>query len=248
MTLTGSGLAGGVLAGVFDGLRALRHPRPIHPHGVALRGSLRWLTDRAPAGIDLIDHPHTSELPLTARVSRSVGVPAPLPDVIGLAVRFGTTTGPADVLLASTGFGVPSRFWLAAHRCPSRARFTTLLPLKTENGPLLLAARTMEPTDLPTDPVALAHALENSSWRLKLYHARPLGHWHPFAILEVWREPGAIDTIERFDPVRHALPGTSTYGWERRLREPSYLRSRDANQGVTDEQCRNIDGCFSARF
>ena len=32
--------------------------------------------------LDIIDHPHTSELPLTARVSRSVGVPAPLPDVI----------------------------------------------------------------------------------------------------------------------------------------------------------------------
>jgi hypothetical protein len=224
MSLTPSGLVGGILAGAFDGLRALRRPRPIHSQGIALRGSLRWLTDRAPAGLDLIDHPHTSELPLTARVSRSIGVPAPLPDVIGLAVRFETTTGPADVLLASTGFGVPSRFWLAAHRSPSRARLTTLMPLKTDNGPLLLAARTFEPENLPTEPGALASALEQTSWRLKLYHAHPLGSWHPFAVLELWREPGAVDTVERYDPVRHPLPGTSTYGWERRLREPSYLR------------------------
>ncbi|AWB86249.1 hypothetical protein [Mycetocola zhujimingii] len=223
MTLTPSGIAGGTLAGVFGLLRALRPPRPIHPHGVALTGSLRWLTGRGASGIDFIDHPHTSELPLTARVSRSIGVPAPLPDVIGLALRFETTGAPADLLLASTGFGVPSRFWLAAHRSPSRARLTTLMPLRTPNGPLLIAARTLEPADLPTDVGQLATRLESTSWRLKLYHATPLGHWHPFAIVELWREPGAIDTIDRYDPVRHPLPGTTTYRWERRLREPSYL-------------------------
>jgi hypothetical protein len=224
MTLTPSGLLGGALAGFFDALRAVRRPRPIHPHGVALNGSLRWLTGRGPSGIDFIDHPHTSELPLTARVSRSLGVPSPLPDVIGLAVRVETTTGPADVLLASTGFGVPSRFWLAAHRSPSKARLTMLMPLRTARGPLLLAARTLEPDDLPTDQGELASRLESTSWRLKLYHARPLGVWHPFAIVELWRDPGVVDTVERYDPVRHPLPGTSTYAWERRLREPSYLR------------------------
>ena len=230
MTLTPSGLVGGAIAGAFDILRAIRHPRPIHPHGIALRGSLRWLTDRAPAGIDFIDHPHTSELPVSARVSRSVGVPAPLPDVIGLALRFETTGRPADVLFASTGFGVPSRFWLAAHRSPSRARLTTLMPLRTPDGPILLAARTLEPGNLPTDPGALASALDETSWRLKLYHARPLGLWHPFAVMELWREPGAVDTVERYDPVRHPLPGTSTYTWVRRLREPSYLRVQRRKQ------------------
>ncbi|GGE90235.1 hypothetical protein [Mycetocola zhadangensis] len=230
MTLTPTGLLGGAIAGIFDTLRIVRRPRPIHPHGIALRGTLRWLTDRAPAGIDFIDHPHTSELPVTARISRSVGVPSPLPDVIGLALRFETTNRPADVLFASTGFGVPSRFWLAAHRSPSRARLTTLMPLRTPNGPILLAARTLEPEDLPTDPDELARALDETSWRLKLYHAQPLGLWHPFAIVELWREPGAVDTAERYDPVRHPLPGTSTYAWERRLREPSYLRVQRRSQ------------------
>jgi hypothetical protein len=230
MTLTPSGLLGGALAGVFDALRAVRRPRPIHPHGVGLNGSLRWLTDRAPSGLDFIDHPHTSELRLTARVSRSVGVPSPLPDVIGLALRFETTGRAADVLFASTGFGVPSRFWLAAHRSPSRARLTTLMPLSTAGGPLLLAARTLEPDDLPTDPGELASRLETTSWRLKLYHARPLGKWHPFAVVELWRDPGAVDTVDRYDPVRHPLPGTSTYAWERRLREPAYLRVQRRRQ------------------
>lgn len=224
MTLTPAGLAGGVLAGIFDALRALRRPRPIHPSGVALTGSLRWLTDRAPSGIDFVDHPHTSELPVTARVSRSIGVPSPLPDVVGLALRFEATGGPADLLLASTGFGVPSRFLLAVHRSPSRARLTTLMPLRTPNGPLLFAARTLEPENLPTDIGALASRLTSTSWRLKLYHATPVGLWHPFAVIELWHEPDSLDTVNRYDPVRHPLPGTSTYRWERRLREPSYLR------------------------
>lgn len=230
MTLTPSGILGGALAGVFDTLRAVRRPRPIHPHGIALVGSLRWLTDRGRSGIDFIDHPHTSELPVTGRVSRSIGIPAPFPDVIGLALRFETTTGPADLLLASTGFGVPSRFWLAAHRSPSRARLTTLMPLRTPNGPLLLAARTLEPNNLPTDTGELGSALAETSWRLTLYHAQPLSRWHPFAVVELWREPGAVDTVERYDPVRHPVPGTSTYPWERRLREPSYLRVQRRRQ------------------
>jgi hypothetical protein len=98
------------------------------------------------------------------------------------------------------------------------------MPLKTPHGPLLLAARTLEPENLPSDPGELATSLEHTSWRLKLYHASPRGHWHPFAVIELWRELGAVDTATRYDPVRHPLPGTSTYAWERRLREPSYLR------------------------
>ncbi len=224
MTLTPAGLLGGILAGVFGALRSIRSPRPIHPRGVRLTGSLRWLTDRATSGIDFIDHPHTSELPLTARASRSIGVPQPLPDVIGLALRFGTTAGPADLLLASTGFGVPSRFLLALHRSPSRARLTTLMPVKTPNGPLLFAARTLEPGDLPTDIESLASRLEVTSWRLKLYYATPTGLWHPFAVIELWHEANGTDTLDRYDPVRNPIPGTTTYRWERRLREPSYLR------------------------
>lgn len=226
MTLTPAGIVGGALAGVFGWLRSLRQPRPIHPHGVALTGSLRWLTDRAPSGIDFIDHPHTSELPLTGRVSRSIGVPEPLPDVIGLALRFATTNGPADLLLASTGFSVPSRFWLAPCRSPSRARLTSLMPLRTPKGPLLFAARTLEPADLPADITTLASRLESTSWRLKLYHATPAGLWHPFAVVELWRDTEPVDTLDRYDPVRHPLPGTTTYRWERRLREPSYLRAQ----------------------
>lgn len=222
--MSGASVLGRLFASAFAGLQRLRRPRPIHPHGVALVGTLRFLTHSERSGVDFIDSPRAAELAVTARVSRSLGVPAPLPDVIGLALRFDTDAGPADVALASTGFGVPSRFWLALQRSPSRARFTTLFPYRSRRGPVLLAARTIEPGDLPSEPDALAAALEQTTWRLHLYHATPGGRWHPFAVLELGRTPGATDTAERYDPVRHLLPGAENYGWAVRLREPSYAR------------------------
>ncbi|MET1052099.1 MAG: hypothetical protein ABWX65_05605 [Mycetocola sp.] len=219
-----SAVAGRIISRAFTLLQNVRHPRPIHPHGVALTGTLRFLTDTTPSGIGFVDQPPAAELPITARVSRSVGVPAPLPDVIGLALRWEGPDGTADIALASTGFGVPSRFWLAAHRSPSRARFTTLFPYRTERGPILLAARTIGPNDLPSEPHALAAALDTTTWRLRLYHATPTGRWHPFAVVELQHEGPMLDSRERFDPVRHPLPGSTTYRWARRLREPSYAR------------------------
>ncbi|MBG6237889.1 hypothetical protein IWX78_000844 [Mycetocola sp. CAN_C7] len=217
-------VAGRVLAVAFRILQRFRRPRPIHPHGVALSGTVRYLTSPARSGIAFLDHPAAAELPVSARVSRSLGVPAPLPDVIGLAIRWDGPSGPADLALASTGFGVPSRFWLAAHRSPSRARFTTLIPYRSDRGPVLLAARTIGPRDLPSEPRALATALTGTTWRLRLYHASPTGHWHPFAIVELRHSSTTVDTPDRFDPVRHQLPGSETYNWARRLREPSYAR------------------------
>ena len=220
--MTLASLTGHLLASLFAVAQLLRHPRPIHPHGVALVGTLRFLTHSAPSGVTFIDRPGAAELRVTARLSRSLGTPAPFPDVVGLALRFDTENGPADVLMASTGFGVPSRFWLAPQRSPSRVRFTTLFPYRSERDPVLLGARTIAPADLPSAPDAVAAALEQTTWRLHLYHATPLGRWHPFAVLELGRVPGPTDTLDRFDPVRHRLPGAQNYRWTERLRAPSY--------------------------
>ena len=221
-------VAGRLFADAFGLLQRCRHPRPVHPHGVALQGTLRFLTGSAPTGLAVFDQPAAAELPVTARASRSLGVPAPLPDVIGLAIRLGVPDSPADILLASTGFGVPSRFWLALQRSPSRARLTTLFPYRSTRGPVLLAARTIEPEDLPTEPSALAAALERTTWRLRLYSATPTGRWHPFAILELGRAAGSpTDTADRYDPVRNPLPGSDWYPWARRVREPSYAKAQE---------------------
>lgn len=217
-----SKLAGAALEFVFGVLLLARRPRPIHPKGVVLDGSLRWIGRTQASGMRWIDEPPSAFVDVTARLSRGAGLPEPLPDIIGLALRLDGETGVADLELASTGFGVPSRFWLVPQRSPSRARLSTLLPYRGDRGPVLIAARTLAPDDLPTGLGELAGALERAPWRLRLYWATPLGAWHAFAELELHRPPGPFDRLLRFDAVRHPLPGTGHYRWVEALRQPSY--------------------------
>lgn len=218
---TSLGLA---LGAGFATLAAVRRPHPIHPHGVLLHGSLRRSGSALRTGIAWIDDADPRPVPVLARSSRSVGLPAGMPDVEGLALRFEGPEGLADLELASTGSGWPGRFVLLAHRSPSRAHFGSLLPYRSPTGPVLLAARTCSPDDLPAAAEARAARLARESWRLRLLVARPRGAWHAFGELELRRERGPLDPLLRFDAVRHPLPGTAQYDWVRRVRAPAYER------------------------
>ncbi len=214
---------GFALGAGFAALAAVRRPRPVHPHGVLLHGSLRRTGTDLATGVAWIDEPDDRPVPLLARSSRSIGLPPPLPDVEGLALRFEAAHGPADLELASTGRGWPGRFVLALHRSPSRAHLGSLLPYRSPSGPLLLAAQSRSPDDLPASPRELGDRLAREPWQLRLLVARPRGPWHEFAELELSRAPGPIDPLVRFDAVRHPLPGLAQYEWVRRVRGPAYV-------------------------
>src|SRR5918994_1530860 len=111
-------VAGEVLRLAFRMILLLRRPRPIHSRGRVLRGELTWLDGAVRSGLRWIDEPPDGPLPVVARLSRSVGLPSALPDVIGLALRVDAGGRPADIELASTGLGIPSRFLLTVHRSP----------------------------------------------------------------------------------------------------------------------------------
>lgn len=219
-----AGVAGRALGAAFATLAAVRRPHPVHPHGVVLHGEIRLAGSPIRTGIVWLDEAAPEPLPVIARASRSVGVPAPLPDVIGLAVRFDGPAGPADIELASTGVGWPWRFLLRAHRSPSRAHLHTILPYRAPTGPVLLAARTIAPRDLPPHPDALAGRLADEPWRLELLVARSRGAWRRFGQLELRRSPGPLDPLLRFDAGRRLLPGAREYEWAHRLRQPAYDR------------------------
>jgi hypothetical protein len=217
---------GQALKGVFAGILAVRRPRPIHPQGVALAGEMRWLGP-SQSGIRWIDDPPPQPQAVIARASRSIGVPPPLPDIVGLALRFDTPEGPADLELASTGLAVPTRFALYPHRSPSRARLTTLLPYRGSRGDLLLGAVTVSPDDLPLAPGDLAEALRHTPWRLRLLVARPAGRWHPFAEVDLRTAPPGGDSPVHFDGGAHMLPGATMPPWVWNAREPSYRLTRE---------------------
>jgi len=224
-------VTGAALRGFFSLLRRVRHPRPIHPHGLVLTGRATWIRGAAPSGIDGIDDEREAPVEVTARLSRGIGLPAGLPDVLGLAVRFHTPEGGhADVLLATTGIGFPSRFLLAPRRTPTRATFGSLVPYRSPRGPVMICARGVPSRTLPADLRSLRRSLEQQPWRVRIYHAAPTGKWHPFAEL-VLRPAAEQDSAAlRFDPVGHPLPGSTTYPWVRRVRDPSY---RAAQRGTS---------------
>ena len=225
MRISLSGAAGQTLAAAFKALKAVRPNRPIHPTGVALTGTIERWPGCGESGILWIDSPGTAAV--SARLSRSIGMPPGWPDVLGLALRITTESGPADVLLASTAMSWPGRLMLTAHRYASNSKLTSLMPYKGSTGPVLLAARP-ESTGrgLPATPASFRESLAANTWTLGLYHARPTGPWTRFGTLLLTLDPEQADLNTRFDPLRRLLPGAGTYGWAGQLRKPSYEAAR----------------------
>jgi hypothetical protein len=208
-----SGAAGRVLAAVFAGIRAIRQPRPIHPKGTVYLGNVTRVNPAGRnSGISWIDAPPASgEQEVVVRISRSVGLPPPLPDVLGLAFKFTTERGAADLELASSWFGLPGRFILRPTRS-LRGAFGSLMPYRGESGPVLVSARIRD--------------RDGEVWKIDLFHASPSSTWRRFAVVSV-KPVGLPDPPNlRFDPVVNPLPGAGTYDWTRRLRQGSYRAAR----------------------
>lgn len=199
-------VGGAVLAGAVRVVDAVRPAaKPLHPRGELVTGHLRR-TGGQQTGAAWLDTAGSDEV--LVRRSRAVGLPGPVPDIHGLAVRVPLEGGAhGDLLLATTGRGRISRFVLTAGRTPGSRPLTTLLPYRTPSGPRLIGAVAVD------------------EHRYELAHASPGGRWHPFGdlVLSTTRGP---DPLVSFDPVLNPLPGLDTYEWVRRLREPAYATAR----------------------
>lgn len=182
--------------------------KPLHPRGTVMTGTLRRFGHEACTGAEWLDHSGTAEV--VARQSRAVGLPPPLPDIFGLALRVPVGEGRhGDVLFASTGLGGLTRFVLTPTRVPSTRPMTTLLPYRTPTGPVMLSADYRDELTI------------GLAW------AAPSGGWHPFAELSLQRARGDdVDAPVSFDPVHNLPPGLESYEWVRRLREPAYAAAR----------------------
>jgi hypothetical protein len=168
---------------------------------------MRRFGDQGMTGAEWLDDAGQDRV--LVRLSRAVGLPSPVPDIFGLALRAPAPGGRyGDLLFATTGLGRLTRFTLTATTSPHGRPMTTLLPYRAPAGPVLLSAA------FEGNAFALAWALGT-------------GAWHRFAELLLDDEPvGHGDRNLSFDPIRHPLPGLENYAWVERLREPSYLNAR----------------------
>jgi hypothetical protein len=203
---------GRALAGAFFLLGKARGRKALHPRGEVLQGLIGRHGAVARTGVAWLDEAGTDHV--AVRFSRSVGLPAPRPDILGLALRIPTEPGQfGDVLLATTGRGHIGRFVLLPARRHGLRAYTSLFPYQTLAGPLLLAA-------IPT---------AGSPRQYELAYARPTGPWLSFGTLEVTQTTfRSYDLDLSFDPVLNVVPGLETYDWAAQLRRFSYAASRRA--------------------
>jgi hypothetical protein len=222
------------LGAVFYAVGRLRRGRrkPLHPDGAVLPGTVH--RDGAPTswGAPWLDA--TGEHEATVRLSRSAGLPAPLPDVLGLALRVRVDGRDADLLLSTAGRGRVGRFFLRPRLSPGRGAYTTLLPYRSPRGPVLIAAEPEQPRRLPPDPAGLADRLAAEPMRFTLSCAAPRGPWRQFGTLEIGgaslrpSDRAGVDAPVSFDPVLNPLPGLVMYDAVGRVRATTYASARRA--------------------
>ncbi len=198
--------AGGrLLAGATELVADVRlADKPLHPHGQIRRGQLVRYDVAEPTGVRWFDEPGTDEA--LVRTSRAIGLPAPLPDFHGLAIRVPDGSGGhADLLFATTAWNRLGRHVLV----PTLAvgpTLSTLLPYRTEVGPVVLGAR----------HVGISY---------QLYWA-PVGRpWRDLGELRLDPDPDP-DAEVSFDPMLNHPAGMTPYSWVRRLRARSYAVAR----------------------
>ena len=207
---------GRALEGAFFLLGKARGRKALHPRGEVLEGLIGRRGGVGRTGVRWLDEAGTNHV--AVRFSRSLGLPARRPDILGMALRIATQPGQfGDVLLATTGTGLLGRFVLLPTRRHGLRTYTSLFPYRTPVGPLLLAA-------IPT---------AGSPRQYELAYARPTGPWLSFGTLEITQTPYRGHDLDlSFDPVLNVVPGLETYDWAAQLRRFSYAASRRATRRV----------------
>jgi hypothetical protein len=205
--------AGVGAAAVFGALSAVRRRRIFHPLGTAYDATL--LVHGGSRGAALLDQPGRRRS--IVRLSRGVGLRAPLPDVLGLAVRVPDAYGPGahqDLLMTTAGARPVLRSVLGVSRSPDRGHYSSVLPYRIGDDHAYVGARPLGP-----GPTGARFALEV---------APPLGHWAEVGVLELgarWDDADA-DAL-RFNPL-FTGGGIEPVGVLQTLRRRAYAGSQAA--------------------
>jgi hypothetical protein len=210
--------AGRAVAVPLGALARRRRGKPMHPRGVVLDAVLE--RTGGPAGWGVPWLARSGDEAALVRLSRGAGLPSPLPDLLGLAVRLRGPDGPVDLLLSTTGRGRLTR-WLPVPRRDAGAAYSSIMGYRTPAGPVFLAALP-EPGAGPVAAAARAGRLA-----FTLAAARGTGPWQPFARLRLLAPVPEVDPDLRFDAVRNPPPDLVPDGPMARFRAPAYAAAQE---------------------
>ena len=240
LRLWAAAAVGPAVAAAFSTLAALRRKRSLHPAGIGYQGWLQ-VDDEAPArrGVPLFQ-PGAGH-PALLRFSRGAGLPEPLPDALGVAIKLPDAYGPGadqDLLLTSSTDRPLLRRLLFPARSFLHGSFSTALPydLDGERVVLLLVPA---PTGSGRSPRGVARGGALAELRaaavgghgFELRTAATLGPSQRLAILTVG-QPLPVERTQalRFNPWNTG-PGIRPSGWLNLLRDAAYRASQRGRRG-----------------
>lgn len=202
------GRVGGVAFGALLAAgAALRRGKVVHPHGVVF--SARLVVAGAPAApraAALLSEP--AEHGALVRFSRALGLPQPLPDLLGMSIRVLDAYGPErhqDLLLVtSADRPVVHHIFLPARDAQQRP-YTSSLPFRAGNERFLVGALPVADSPRPTggdDLTRVRNAAATGRLRFELAVAPIMGRFVSVGELRVGAElPPRYDALP-FEPWR----------------------------------------------
>jgi hypothetical protein len=223
--------AGRAVALAFGALTRVTGDKPLHPHGVLFDAVLERTGPDRPVGVGWVDRPGRDDV--LVRLSRGVGLPGWLPDLLGFALRVPGALDeeagapPVDLLLSSAGRGPVTRQVPALHR-HATGTYGSLMSYRTTFGPLALAAFP-QGSGVPATREALV--ADGAGTRFTLAAARGRGEWRPFGTVELRAPAEPPDPDLHFDAMRYPPPGLVASGAMARFRRPSYAAARAVHDG-----------------
>jgi hypothetical protein len=198
-------IAGAGAGLVLGAVAAVRRGKPVHPHGAAY--SARLVVPgaaSAPPSAALLSRPGRHAA--IVRFSRSLGVPRPLPDLLGLSIRIPNAYGDGAhqdfLLVTSIDRPVLDRIFVPARDAQQRP-YSSSLPYRAGGerfliGALPRASSPRPPGDTELDRVRAAAATGRLAFDLAV--APPRGRFRAVAELRIGEPlPQAVDAL-RFNP------------------------------------------------
>jgi hypothetical protein len=205
-------------ATLFRTLSAIRGRRIFHPRGDGFEVEVE--VDRPLHrydGIALLSERRTYGG--AARLSRAVGIPPPLPDLLGLAFRIEVEGGPQDFLLVSSARAPALRHLLLPTRAGfSSNTYSSILPYQIDGELRLVGAEPLGPLEYELSVAPLG------------------GAWEPFGRLRIRAalDPETTESL-RFNPW-NTVAGLEPVGPLNGLRRSSYEGSQRGRSAAGAEE------------
>jgi hypothetical protein len=241
LRLGAAAAAAPVVAAGFYALAALRRRRSLHPAGVGFQGQLLVSNDAPDRPEVALLRPGVTYRALL-RFSRGAGLPEPLPDALGVAIKLPDAHGPGadqDLLLTRSTDRPLLRRLLFPARSFIRRAFSTVLPYELDGERVVVllvpapAGQRRSPGGVAAGGGALAElrAAAVAGLGFELRTAGTLGPSQRLATLTVDEALPAEQTEAlRFNPWTTG-PGIRPSGWLNLLRDAAYRASQRGRQG-----------------